>query len=185
MIKITLDNHEGYYKLYKLRSLSIDEKDIKNNIDKLIIIGTIEVLNLLLISSFNILNLPFLATTITLGFFASPFIYACKVYKQKRDKIAKEYPNVDIDVKTEELKEALKKAHILKYEKQNDINNYTLDKDGYLKFLKEEKIRKEYINKCDNIKNEVIKNYNIIQDDFIVDDEQLEIAKQKIKILTK
>ena len=43
------------------------------------------------------------------------------------------------------MKEALKEVHILKYDKQNDINNYILDKDGYLKFLKEEKQRLEYI----------------------------------------
>ena len=185
MIKITLDNHEGYYKLYKLRSLSIDEKDIKNNIDKLIIIGTIEVLNFTLSTVFNILNLGLLEATMILGFFASPFIYAYKVYKQKRDKIEKDYPNIDIDVETEELKEALKKAKILKYEKQNDIVTYVLDKDGYLKFLKEEKRNLEYIKKCDNIKNEVIREYNFIGNDFSIDEQQLTNAKQKIKILTK
>jgi len=150
-----------------------------------IFICIIEALNFTLSTVFNILNLGLLEATMNFGFFASPFIYAYKVYKQKRDKIAKDYPNIDIDVETEELKEALKNAKILKYEKQNDIKNYVLDKDGYLKFLEEEKRRIEYINKCDDIKNEVIKNYNIIQDDFIVDDEQLETAKQKIKILTK
>ena len=183
MIKITLDNHEGYYKLYKLRSLSLDEKDIENNKNKFIFIGIIEILNFTLSTVFNILNLGLLEATMILGFFASPFIYAYKVYKQKRDKIAKDYPNIDIDVETEELKEALKKAKILKYEKQNGI--HVLDKDGYLKFLKEEKRNLEYIKKCDNIKNEVIRDYNFIGNDFSIDEQQLTNAKQKIKILTK
>ena len=125
--------------------------------------------------------MPFLTTTMSLGFFISPFIYAYELYKEKRNKIEKEYPNIDINVETEELIEALKNAEILKYEKKNDITYRELDKDGYLKFLEKEKRKKEYISKCENIKNEVVRDYKIVQNDFSIDEEQLEKVKVKVK----
>lgn len=180
MLEITKENYEGYTELAEVKlngPLAIDKEDA-------IKLTKVEI-------CIFILFIVLLSLQIGIAVFMPVLIFGYPIAKMRRDykknikKVKEQYKYIDTEISNKELIEALKKVNILRYKKNNNETIHILDKDGYLKFLEEEKIKNEYIDKCDNIKNEVIKNYNIIQDDFVIDEEQLEIAKQKIKTLTK
>jgi len=81
------------------------------------------------------------------------------------------------------IENALKDVEILKYHRDGNILIEEIDIKGYLENIEKQK----YINKCEKIKNNILNEnkYENFQNDFCVDEEQLDKVKIKIKKLNR
>lgn len=179
MFRITKKNYEGYYELGKIKLL--DPLKYEKYAKRFAKIELVMFILFILLVSFNVslgIILPIIPCAVAI-------VTTYRNYSKKIKKLKEKYPYVDDKISKDELTKGLEDANILKYEKKNNIINYVLDKEGYLELLEEIKTKNEYIDKCNTIKNEVLRNHKIVQDDFSISDEELEKVKVKIKTLVR
>lgn len=178
MLKITKNNYEGYYELAKIKL-----QDCQNYEMFAKRFVKIELIMFILFISLISLRIPM--AILTLIPFGTVMVATYTNYRKKIKKLKNKYPYVNDKITKEELIKELEKTNILKYEKKDNVITKILDKEGYLKLLENTKSKNEYIEKCEEIKKEIINDYEIIQNDFSVSNEELKKVKVKIKTLNR
>lgn len=162
-IVITAATAKGYIELYKLYMEPLQGVKFFKWMIKMIPCTLATAI--LIATTICIPNFPAL---ISLSFFAIPTFKAIKSLneeeKKEREELKQLYPYLDITVKEKELQKLLIKYELLK------------EKDYTYYFDEKALERKEYIEKCDRVLNEMKRDYNI---SFSSDVPKVEIPKQK------
>lgn len=176
MDKITPENYEGYYELYKTKFMSNEEakKFFINGIK----CATIPAILFILTVVLNLNNI-FVFLSAANFMVVPPLVMTKSMFgnrKKVKEQLATKYPNIDVNISIIELERMLKEANILRYEYVDGSYYQELDIDGYRNYVECEKIKKDVVK---------IDSYNYESIDLTVSDEQLEKAKVKIKTLNR
>jgi len=175
-LEITPDNYEGYCELRKVYYSSKNSMDTKSTV-----LYVVFYFILYFIAVFT--NLFLIGIPVTIMMLATPFIITKKYLTKNFKKIKEKYPYVDTNFNLDDIENALKDVEILKYHRDGNILIEEIDIKGYLENIEKQK----YINKCEKIKNNILNEnkYENFQNDFCVDEEQLDKVKIKIKKLNR
>ena len=179
-IKITLDNCEGYSKLYNKPNINVDVADkIQKNIVKATIVA---IMILILSMTTGIFGTNLLVTTsLILGSFFTPLaVYMQNMYcidKNYEKEIASMYPDVDLKVSQIELERSLKNAGILKCEYDKDGNVYEYyDIEGFKNCCMANQVKEDILEEY---------NYKNFSNDFNISRKEMDKVKVKVKNMVR
>ena len=179
-IRITLDNCEGYSKLYNKPNFSVDEFDkIQKNIVKATVVA---IMVLILSITTGMIGTNLLVTSsLILGFVLTPLaVYIQNMYiieKNYEKEISLMYPDVDVKVSQIELEKALEKSGILKYEYDKDGNVCEYyDIEGFKNCFMANQVKEQILEEYD---------YKNFSNDFNISSEEMDKVKVKVKTMVR